>query len=222
MKKLFKYINVKDLCTNVAAAAIILTLVACGGMTNIMNPIINMGSKVAAHLITVPNGGSRIVKSTSGKPFLAAMFQAASPTPSQISQSYDVTCELDFDVAPAPGNLIPLGSSQSGVAGLCRISTATPNPQNDSGKPTYFDGTLSTLVVSAQGGSIQCRDVTNTMLIPDNSTTAAYLDPVTHQVKIFNQTANNGAVTQVPFVCNGIGTDTNPLPQNIEVQFVKQ
>jgi hypothetical protein len=77
------------------------------------------------------------------------------------------------------------------------------------------------LVATAQNGSIQCRDVTNTLPILDNSFTAAYLDTSTHQVKVFNQ-APNGTVTQVPFLCNGIGSDSSPLPQNIEVQFVKQ
>jgi hypothetical protein len=222
MKKLLQYINLKDLITNVAGAAIILTLVACGGgnLNTIMNPIINAGTRVA-HLITLPASGHRIVPSNSGKPFLAAMFQTSAPTPSQISQSYDVACDLDLATTPQPGSLIPLGSSNSGTNGLCRISTTNPNPQSDSGKPTYFDGTLSTLVATAQNGSIQCRDVTNTLAIADNSFTAAYLDATTHQVKVFNQ-GPNGTVTQVPFVCNGIGTDASPLPQNVEVQFTKQ
>jgi hypothetical protein len=65
------------------------------------------------------------------------------------------------------------------------------------------------------GTSYQCRDRTGTLAIVDNSFTAAYLDSSSHQVKIFNK-AQNGSVTQVPFTCNGIGTDTDPI-QSIEV-----
>jgi hypothetical protein len=212
-----KYISVKDLVTNVAAAAIILTLIACGGNSAIMKPIINAAK--AAHLITMPTSGHRIVPSTGGKFITAAMFQSGAPAPSQISQSYDMSCDLNPAFTPA-GSLIPIGVRLNGPSCGSTAFNNTPSPISD-GKATYFDGTISTLVATAQNGTIQCRDITNTLAILDNSFTAAYLDTATHQVKVFNQ-APNGTVTQVPFVCNGIGTDASPLPQNIEVQFVKE
>lgn len=215
MKKLLKYINVRDLVTNVTAAAIILTLIACGGGK--MLPGIVNGTSRIVHLITIPSSGHRIAPSTSATPFLAAMF-AVTATPSQLAQSYDVQCTISQNV-PA-GSLIPIPGLNS-TPGFCEETATVPDAINH-GKPTFTDGTLSTLVVTAKGGgtSSQCRDLTNSLAIADNSFTAAYLDSAAHQVRVFNQ-APNGSPTQVPFVCNNIGSDAAPV-NTIEVQWVKQ
>jgi hypothetical protein len=218
MKKLSSFINqtvatirVKELIV----ALMIFTIVACGG-GNILPGIVNGTSRVV-HLITIPHSGHRIAPSTSATPFLAAMF-AVSATPSQLAQSYDVQCTISQNVPP--GALIPIPGLNS-APGFCDETASAADPINE-GKPTFTDGTLSTLVVTAKGNgtSFQCRDLTNSLAILDNSFTAAYLDSASHQVKVFNQ-APNGSPTQVPFVCNNIGSDAAPVT-SIEVQWVKQ
>lgn len=65
MKKLLKLINVRDLVTNVAAAAIILTLIACGGPKGMVPGIVGATNRVV-QLIHIPNSGHRIMPN-SGK-----------------------------------------------------------------------------------------------------------------------------------------------------------
>jgi hypothetical protein len=112
-------------------------------------------------------------------------------------------------------------------------NTANPNTCNeqnpsdgitphDLGKETFFDGTLSTLVVTGKtvsGASFECRDITTTFAILDHSGTQAFLDPANHKVVIANQSLN-GTPSLAPFTCTGIGTDTDPV-DTIEVQFAK-
>lgn len=225
MKKFSSFINLKDLVTNVVAATIILTLIACGG-GNMLPGIITGTSSRVAHLIHLPNSGHRIAPNT-GKPFLAAMF-AVPANPSQLAQSYDLQC-TSFSYPPSipVGDLMPIpGTFQVSQPSSCNNEVPTPLPQIDGqgGKATFFDGSLSDLIVTgktASGVAFQCRDITNTMAVVDNSITQPYLDSNSHQVKIFNQPVPNGAITQAPFICNGIGTDTDPVA-SIEVQFAKQ
>jgi hypothetical protein len=228
MKKLLKLINVRDLVTNVAAATIILSLIACGGgMTGIVPGIVSATSRVA-HLITIPTSGHRIAPNTSGRAFEAAMFFQSAPTPSQLAQSYDLQCTISTFLAAPANSLIPIPGLLQVQQGpdICNLFETTPTPQQDGngGKQTFFAGTLTSLVVTGTTQSktpFQCRDIVNTLAVPDNSYTQAYLDTTSHTVKIFNQEQNLGTVTQVPFTCTGIGTDTDPVA-TIEVQFAKQ
>jgi hypothetical protein len=218
MKNLTKYINLKDLVTNVAAAAIILTLIACGGNSTIMKPIIGAGARVA-HLITIPTSGHRIVPLSGGKFTTAAMFQTSAPAASQVAQSYDAHCTIGTTL-PA-GSLIPIPGDDGTCDEFASLADATILSP---GKQTFFDGTLETLIATGttrSGAKFECRDITNTFPIVDNSVTQPMLDTTAHTVKVFNQTAPGAAIIQTPFVCNGIGSDNDPV-DTIEIQFVKQ
>lgn len=125
---------------------------------------------------------------------------------------------------PIPGTA---ENAQNGGTTGCNNEVPPPfQPAIDGqgGKATFFDGTLSSLVVTGKtvsGAAFQCRDITNTFPISDNSITQPYLDSNAHVVKIFNQAIPSNTVTQAPFVCNNIGSDTDPVA-SIEVQFAKQ
>lgn len=214
-KRNFKH----DVILTAVFAVIVGAISACGGGSLVNNPLVQ-GGKSLVHLITVPFSGHRIMPSTSG-PVEANMFYYAS-TPSQIAQSYDVTCSVFQGLSPTPGSLLPIPASNSN--NLCNQFTDTPIPATDqpSSKPTFFDGTLTTLVVTGKtvgGARFQCRDVQTQFAISDNSFTQAFLDPFAHSVKIYNQLPN-GSANAAPFVCNGIGSDTDPVA-TIEVQFAK-
>lgn len=223
MKKFSSFINLKDLVTNVVAATIILTLIACGG-GNMLPGIITGTSSRVVHLITMPHSGHRIAPNT-GKPFLAAMF-AVPANPSQLAQSFDMQCSMGQGFVPPASGLMPVPGISSSNPDACNlVEDGAAQPQFDAagGKITFFDGTLTSLVVTGTTQSrakFQCRDIVNSLAVLDNSFTQAYVDLATHQLKVFNQVPN-GAVAQVPFTCNGIGSDGDQVA-TIEVQFAKQ
>jgi hypothetical protein len=223
MKAVNKYlslINLRDLVTSITASVVILTMIACGSATGIL-PVPGI-SKSAVHLATSQRSGSHIFPGSSGNPFLAGVFNLAmfqsTPAASRLQQSYDAICNFQpgFLGTVPSGSLVPL--ALAGESSSCAFFSG---PQGD-GKPTIFDGTLSSLVVTgktASGAAFQCRDVTTTDTVLDNSFTRAYLDPNAHSVTVFN--ALNGAVKIVPFTCSGIGSDTDQVSV-IEAQWAKQ
>jgi hypothetical protein len=228
MKKLVSLVNVRDLVTSVAASLIILSLMACGGagMPNILPNIINGTSRVA-HLISLPASGHRIAPGNGSKAFLtAALFQAAGPTQSQLAQSYDVRCTV-LDIL-APGGILPIpGTPEPQQPDTCNqradtVGQLDPILDGAGGRPTFFDGTLGSLIVTGKTVSntpFQCRDITHNLAVADNSLTQAYLNVNTHQVFLLNQ-AVGGPITQVPFVCDNIGSDADPV-KFIDVEWVK-
>jgi hypothetical protein len=230
MKRFLSLINLRDLVTNTCLMVIGLALIACGGPAGMVPTVIGGTARAVVHLIHLPASGHRIAPTTTSKPFLAALFQTSTPTPSQLAQSYDIQCTLFTVGLVVPvGDLMPIPgtpeNAQNGGTQACNNEVPTPLPQIDGqgGKATFFDGTLTSLVVTGKtlsGVSFQCRDISHTFPVLDNSITQTYLDPNSHQVKIFNQTVPNGSINQAPFVCTGIGTDTDPV-NTIEVQFAK-
>ena len=225
MKKLVSLVNVRDLVTSVVSSTIILSLIACGGTANILPTIINGTSRVA-HLISLPASGHRITPSSSPSFVTAAMFQAAGPTQSQLAQSYDVRCTV-LDILQ-PGGILPIpGTPEPQQPDTCNqradvVSQLDPINDGQGGRPTFFDGTLGSLIVTGKTVSntpFQCRDITHNLAITDNSLTQAYLNVNTHQVFLLNQSVG-GPITQVPFVCNNIGTDADPV-KFIDVEWVK-
>lgn len=214
-----------DIILTAVFATIFGTIAACGGGKGaLMNPIIQ-GGKSLVHLVTLPSSGHRIMPNTSGAVEANLMF--AAPAPSQLAQSYDVQCAVQSGFTVPAGSLMPIPSPNS-PAGSNDCNSfgpalpASPVFGQPSAKLTFFDGTLTSLVVTgktAGGVPFQCRDITTQFSIPDNSFTQAFLDPNAHQVKIMNQLAN-GAVNDAGFACTGIGTDTDPVA-SIEVQFAK-
>src|SRR5689334_20854823 len=117
MKKLLSLINLKDLVTNVAAAAIILTLIACGSATGVLPNIPGItNGKPVVRLSTSVRTGTRIFPGTGNKPFLASLFNMAfvtPATPSQLAQSYDAACDFQsagtgFLTSVPVGSLVPL------------------------------------------------------------------------------------------------------------------
>jgi len=203
-------------------AVIVGVISACGGGSLMNNPIIQ-GGKNLVHLITLPTSGHRILPNTSGAVEANLMF--AAPSASQLAQSYDVQCSVSLPGPFPAGTLIPIPSPNNDPANNDCNFFGGPNPATAPptiSKITFFDGTLTSLVVigkTAGGASFQCRDIQTQFAISDNSFTQAFLDPNAHQVKILNQLAN-GAVNDAGFVCNGIGTDADPVA-TVEVQFAK-
>lgn len=223
MKKLTKcmlrYINVRDLVTNVMVATILLTVIACGGGK--LLPVPGPGSGLIAQLIHIPASGHRIIPRGSHGPVEAALF-ATVATPSQLAQSFDMIC-TKVNTIPTTGSLLPIPGTVGNDCDNAVTQPLHPSTDGQGGKATYFDGTLVDLIVTgktASGATFQCRDITNSLAVLDNSITQPYLDPFAHRVLILNQ-APNGTVTTAPFVCNGIGTDGDAVA-SIEVQFVKQ
>lgn len=239
MKEFLKLINVRDFITSVAASIVILTIVACGsghmGIPNIpgipsVAKFVRVHSSLAGAHIYPPN--------SSGQPFVAALFQASSPTPSQLQQSFDAGCNFSnnptvatfLDSAPQ-GQLMPISFAGEvqlntpAAANLCAsITDQTGIPTINAtfpGKETFFDGNLTSLVVTGKtfsGASFECRDITTTFAVPDKSHTRAWLDPNAHTIVIFND--NGTTLSQVPFVCSGIGTHGDQ-PMVFEIQFAK-
>ena len=209
-------INKRDLVTSVTASVIILAIVSCGGAMGVI-PLTAPGTAFTRHIATSQRAGSHIFPGSSNTAFLAAMF-ATAPAPSQLQQSYDSVCNFQqgFLSAVPSGSLVPL--SMAGESSSCTFFSGA---QPGSGKRTIFDGQLGTLVATGttvSGVSFQCRDVTTTVAISDNSFTRAYLDPNSNTVVVFNSL--NGQLNQVPFACNGIGSPTDQVA-TIEVEFAK-
>jgi hypothetical protein len=217
--KYLSMVNKRDLITSVTSAVIIMTLIACGGAAGIGPLAGGGGGSTAPHIATAHRSGSHIFPGGNTRPFIAAMFATGTAaTASQLQQSYDAVCTFQpgFLGTVPSGSFVPL--AMAGESNNCSFFSGT---QPNSGKQTIFDGTLGTLVVTGttvSGINFQCRDINTTMAVLDNSFSRAYYDPSTNQVAVFN--SQNGAVSRVPFVCNGIGTQTDQ-PATIEAQWSK-
>ncbi len=239
MKKLVSLINVRDLVTSVVSSTIILSLIACGGGHMGLPNIPGLPSVARFVRVHSSLAGAHVYPSDStGKPFEAALFQASSPTPSQLQQSFDAGCDFStnpnlaafLDSTPQ-GQMMPVSfagetkpntlangtlcNSITDSSGISGLTAAFP------GKETFFDGTLTSLVVTGKtfgGASFECRDITNTLAVTDKSHTRAWFDPNAHTIVVIND--NGTTLTQAPFVCGGIGTHGDQ-PITFEIQFAK-
>jgi hypothetical protein len=187
MKKVLSFINVRDLVTSVFSSLIILSLIACGGAAGVLPGLPGMPGALSKliHIHSKDGISARIYPSGAGKVEVAAMFQAAAPAASSIAQSYDFTCQVAQSPTPAP--LIPIDNSSND--GICHagFSTAFLTP---TAKKTFFDGTLTSLIVTGKtvsGAAFECRDITNTLAIQDNSLSQPFIDTINHKIIVFNQ-----------------------------------
>lgn len=220
MKKVLSFINVRDLVTAVASSLVVLSLIACGTAAGVLPGVVPPSASNFIHLHTSRITGSRLYPGNAGKTFLAAMFATVTPeaaTASSLAQSYDFQCTV------VQGLSSPLVNIPGTTPGSCNEGFPNPPAQlAPEARKTFFDGSLTALVVTGttlSGAQFECRDITNTFVVADNSVTQPFLDPVNHKVLVFNQPPN-GTVTQAPFSCSGIGTDADPV-NTIEVQFAK-
>lgn len=219
MKKVLSFINIRDMVTSVCSSVIILSLIACGGAAGVLPGLPNLPGALSKLVHIHSKGGvsARIYPTGSGKVQVAAMFQSGAPAASSIAQSYDFQCRV-FQL-PTPPPIIPIDASNGD--GVCNLEANVPQ-MTGSAKQTFFDGTLTSLIITGRtlsGGAFECRDIVSTMAIQDNSVTEPFIDTVNHKVVVFNQTAS-GTLTPVPFVCPNIGADGDQV-NTIEVQFAK-
>jgi hypothetical protein len=219
MNKVLSLINIRDLVTSVFASLIILSLIACGGAAGVLPGLPGMPGALSKliHIHSKSGVSARIYPTGSGKVQVAAMFQAGAPAASSIAQSYDFTCTVFQAVTPSP--FIPIDNSSND--GICHGggSAAFLTP---TAKKTFFDGTLTSLIVTGKtvsGAGFECRDITNTLAIQDNSLSQPFIDTINHKIIVFNQSVT-GAPTAAPFACPNIGSDTDQV-NTIEVQFAK-
>jgi hypothetical protein len=191
----------QHLVTSAVCTAIIGIIIACGGGRNvtiggppsITNPLAHLfsNSQLGYHSHVVPG-------SSSASPVLATMFFFAA---SDIPESFQVACTFTggFIATVPPGNIIPLVPVQSTSNDCSRFfSTAQPASSLAGLIPLFHSGTAQTLVINgktAGGVLVRCSDLTNQTAVADNDFVAAWLDPATNTIHLFDN------VTQLANSC---------------------
>ena len=160
------------------------------------------------------SGGSHIYKA-SGNRNAMAFFQATTPAPSALQQSFEGKCTFTVDTRTvAAGSLIPLvldrGDDQN-----CNFTFAQPNPTL--GSLVIEDGTAGTLVVVADSTTAQnivCKDLTNTGPTTDGQFLSVWFRPSDNAVLLFSGT------TQIPATCT-LTVPPGDAVTRISAQFLK-
>jgi hypothetical protein len=237
--------NLKDdvrrsvVCTAVFAAVFGL-IVACSKSSNPTTITGNIGGLIRLVSHTTPNMIGLPNNLNSNQPFMATFFHAASQQASQIQQSFQgescggdtqgavvnssgaTTGLIPIQVPTEPDIQIPQGTPRLACGGVFSqigggVDTVSGGTLTNPGTPMYFDGTLSTLVVtgrSVNGSPIRCSDLTTEVSVKDQQLVQPYF-------VIDNNSVILGiGTTQLPFICS-LNIPTGDQPGFISVQWAK-
>jgi hypothetical protein len=205
-------------CT--AVALTILSIAAACGSGSGITSLLPGTKAVLARISNHPKGhGSIEPKIASGPSLAAFMFQAGAPTPSQLPESFEGTCDLtDLTPGSVTGfvilnipNGIPCGNG-GGVQ-----ATGNVGGVNGAGIPVAFDGTITVLKVSVltqANQHLRCIATNGTAAVSDNDSVQPYYD-------IDTNTAVLGIGTnQLPISCQ-VPVAAGDSAQKITVEWSK-
>jgi hypothetical protein len=203
----------QHLITSIACSAVVGLIVACGGGSVPVG--IGGGGTGGGGTGTGPTFSAffkskiqfgqhgHIFQPVKSPVLVAAMFQAGTPTPSDIPESFESSCNINPGLLPVtpPGSIIPLSAVDA--TGFCNSSVGAAVPPGGNGllkdaNPVFHAGTVQKLVVtgrSTTGAQIRCFDLTATASAADGDFLVPYYRPSDNALLLFNGT------TQLGFAC---------------------
>jgi hypothetical protein len=173
------------ICTAVAFTVLIIAA-ACGG-SNVSNLINGPGSAFIARIANHTRGHNSLQPKSSNGQFLSALFfQSTSPTPSQLPESFEGTCDATganptvlasgFAVLNV-ANGIPCGNGSITVAGAVGAFA-------NNGIPVAFSGTITVLkvtVITQSNQHVRCVVTNGNAPVNDNDFIQPYYNYSTNQ-----------------------------------------
>lgn len=202
-------------CT--AVAMVILMIAASCGGSNPITSIIGGANSVVARLSTHNKAHTSLLPKTSKGNFIA-MFQASGgPTPSQLPESFEATCDLTGNApGTVTGNLVlevPNGLS----CGPSGIFFGGVGSFPVTGIPVALSGTITVMkvnVVTVNGQHVRCILTTGNSAVNDNDPVQPYYNMDTNTV-VFGI-----GTTQLSDTC-AVPVAAGDSPQKIIVDYSK-
>lgn len=191
----------QNLITSVACTTVMAIMIACGGASKIgitgpgTGTPGNPAAAAVKRIVSSAMAGMHIYKSESGVNTMA-LFTGFAATPAQLQQSFLGKCNITLTSIPS-GFMVPLVTDR-GDENNCNNSFS--NAQPNRGSIVITDGTIGTLIVTADTGDNTstevCTDLTNTAPVSDKQFVSAWFRPSDNAVLLFQGT------TQLPVTCN--------------------